>query len=231
MAAAASAPTETAGLEQLRHRSNKAALRQRRISTSNTCNLDWPSVDPDRPSTSQLHTQTMGVLKQLSRASDFYGVPLINSPEPMPDGEQALKCLCFCIPCMCHAIRISWVLCPPYGHLSLFHWKLPDHWPEPNSPFLQNSSICKFGNLAGQGCSQSPSHYWSKLMLLKCHTFRRHSHVSIKSVIGFCVQSHSRKHFLIATNGYPGRNMSVFVIYINHVIPQIYFCIKKIPRS
>lgn len=86
---AASVPTGTAGLKQHRCRSNNATLRQCRISTRNTCNLDWPSAKPDRFSTSQPQTTTMGVYKQLSWANFSHGVPLINSPGPVPYGEQA----------------------------------------------------------------------------------------------------------------------------------------------
>lgn len=194
---AASVSTGTTGVEQLRCRSNKAALRQRKISTSNTCNLDWPSAEPDRLSTSQPQTKTMGVFKQLTGANYFHGVPLINSPGPMPYGEQALKFLCSAFPA-CVTLPVLFGLCHPHSYLSLFHWELPDHWPEPNSPFLQNSSICKPGNSVGQSCSQSLGHYWSKLILLKCHAFRRNSHMSIKSIIGFCVQCQTTEHFLIA---------------------------------
>jgi len=198
---AALVPTGTTGLEQLRCRSNKAALRQCRISTSSTCNLDWPSAEPDRLSPSQPRTRTMGVFKQLSRAHYFHGVPLINSPGPRPYGEQALKFLCSVLPA-CVTLSLLVGLCHPRSHLSLCHWELPDHWAQPNSPFLQNSSICKPGNSAGQSCSQSLGHYHSKLIPLKSHISRRNSHTSIKPLTGFCVQRQPAEHFLTAINSW-----------------------------
>lgn len=136
---------------------------------------------------------------QTAESSHFHGVPLINPPGPMPYGEQALKFPCSALPA-CVTLSVLFGLWYPRSYLSVFHWELPDHWPEPNSPFLQNSSICKPGNSAGQSCSQSLGHYWSKLILLKCHTFRRNSHLSIKLMVGFCIQCQTTEHFLIAIN-------------------------------
>lgn len=112
-----------------------------------------------------------------------------------------------CIPCMCCAICTVWVVPSCRSCHRCFHRESLDHWPETNSPFLQNFRICKPGNSAGQSCSHSLGHYWPKLILLKCHTF--------------CVQCQSTEQLYNKLKISLQETLSVVLICVNNVISQV----------
>lgn len=115
---------------------------QHRIPISNIGNLDWSSAQTDRLSTSQPQTKTR-VVKTAEQSEYFHGVPLTNSPGPVPYGEQALTFLCSAFPA-CVVLVVLFGLCHPAAATTDSFTR--SYW---------NSSNCKPGNSAGQSCSHS----------------------------------------------------------------------------